>query len=42
VLSRTRFLSYARPVEEFFHAEFDIARFDSRIHDWSCAMKHAA
>ena len=41
VLSRTRFLSYARPVEEFFVAEFDIARLDSRMHDWRCAMKHA-
>jgi LmbE family N-acetylglucosaminyl deacetylase len=42
VLSRTRFLSYARAVEEFFHPEFEIARLDSRAHDWSCAMKHAA
>jgi LmbE family N-acetylglucosaminyl deacetylase len=42
VLSRTRFLSYARSVEEFFHPEFEIARLDSRVHDWSCAMKHAA
>jgi LmbE family N-acetylglucosaminyl deacetylase len=42
VLSRTRFLSYARPVEEFFRPEFDVARLDSRIHDWSCAIKHAA
>ncbi|HEX3579940.1 MAG TPA: PIG-L deacetylase family protein [Thermoanaerobaculia bacterium] len=42
VLSRTRFLSYARPVEEFFVAEFEIARLDSRMHDWACAMKHAA
>jgi len=42
VLSRTRFLSYARPVEEFFHPEFDIARLDSRVSDWSCALKHAA
>ncbi|HEV7484245.1 MAG TPA: PIG-L deacetylase family protein [Thermoanaerobaculia bacterium] len=42
VLSRTRFLSYARPVEEFFHPELDIARLDSRMRDWSCAMKHAA
>ena len=42
VLSRTRFLSYARPVEEFFHPEFDVVRLDSRLHDWSCAMKHAA
>jgi N-acetyl-1-D-myo-inositol-2-amino-2-deoxy-alpha-D-glucopyranoside deacetylase len=42
VLSRTRFLSYARPVEEFFHPEHDIVRLDSRLRDWSCAMKHAA
>jgi LmbE family N-acetylglucosaminyl deacetylase len=42
VLSRTRFLSYARPVEEFFHPEFGIARLDSRMHDWSCSIKHAA
>jgi LmbE family N-acetylglucosaminyl deacetylase len=42
VLSRTRFLSYARPVEEFFHPELEIARLDSRVHDWACAMKHAA
>ncbi|MBV8547403.1 MAG: PIG-L family deacetylase [Acidobacteria bacterium] len=42
VLSQTRFLSYARPVEEFFQPEFDIARLNSRIHDWGCAMKHAA
>jgi LmbE family N-acetylglucosaminyl deacetylase len=42
VLSRTRFLSYARPVEEFFHPEFGVARLDSRMHDWRCAIKHAA
>jgi N-acetyl-1-D-myo-inositol-2-amino-2-deoxy-alpha-D-glucopyranoside deacetylase len=42
VLSRTRFLSYARPVEEFFQPELDIARLDSRVRDWSCAIKHAA
>jgi LmbE family N-acetylglucosaminyl deacetylase len=42
VLSRRRFLSYARNVEEFFEPEFDIARLDSRLRDWSCAMKHAA
>jgi LmbE family N-acetylglucosaminyl deacetylase len=42
VLSQTRFLSYARPVEEFFQPEFDIARLDSRVRDWTCAMKHAA
>jgi LmbE family N-acetylglucosaminyl deacetylase len=42
VLSRTRFLSYARPFEEFYQPEAGIAQLDSRIHDWTCAMKHAA
>jgi len=42
ILSRTRFLSYARSVEEFYQPEFEIARLDSRIRDWRCAMKHAA
>ena len=42
VLSRTRFLSYARSVEEFYQPEFDIARLDSRVRDWKCAMRHAA
>jgi LmbE family N-acetylglucosaminyl deacetylase len=42
ILSRTRFLSYARAVEEFHQPEFEIARLDSRLRDWSCAMKHAA
>ncbi|HEV7570919.1 MAG TPA: PIG-L family deacetylase [Thermoanaerobaculia bacterium] len=42
VLSRTRFLSYARPVEEFFHPEHDVVRLDSRMRDWSCAIRHAA
>ena len=41
ILSRTRFLSYARSVEEFYQPEFDIARLDSRVQDWKCAMKHA-
>jgi len=40
VLSRKRFLSYARPVEEFQQAEFDMS-LESRLHDWSCAVKHA-
>lgn len=40
VLSRSRFLSYAQPVEEFQQPEFDIA-LESRLHDWSCAVKHA-
>ena len=42
ILSRTRFLSYARAVEEFYEPEFEIARLDSRVRDWKCAMKHAA
>ena len=42
ILSRTRFLSYARSVEEFYQPEFEIARLDSRVRDWKCAMKHAA
>ena len=41
ILSRTRFLSYARSVEEFYQPEFDIARLDSRVQDWKCGMKHA-
>jgi LmbE family N-acetylglucosaminyl deacetylase len=41
VLSRTRFLSYARPFEEFQQAEHAVVRLDSRMRDWSCAMKHA-
>jgi LmbE family N-acetylglucosaminyl deacetylase len=40
VLSRTRFLSYAKPVEEFQEAELDIA-LGSRLHDWSCGFRHA-
>lgn len=42
VLSRTRFLTYARPFEEFYEAEFDIARLDSKLRDWICAMRHAS
>ncbi len=42
VLSRTRFLSYARTTEEFYEADLDIARLDSRLRDWTCALKHAA
>jgi LmbE family N-acetylglucosaminyl deacetylase len=41
VLSRKRFLSYARSVEEFYEAELDIVRLDSRLSDWSAAVKHA-
>jgi len=42
VLSRTRFLSYARNVEEFYEVDPDRTRLDSRIRDWQYAMKHAA
>lgn len=42
VLSRTRFLSYARNVEEFYEADLDRSRLDSRVRDWQYAMKHAA
>jgi Uncharacterized proteins, LmbE homologs len=42
VLSRKRLLSYARPIEEFFQAEHDVARLDSRLRGWSCGLRHAA
>ncbi len=42
VLSRKRFLSYARAAEEFNKAELDVARIDSRLRDWSCSLKHTA
>lgn len=42
VLSRKRFLSYARASEEFFEAEFDLATLDSHVRDWSYALRHAA
>lgn len=42
VLSRTRLLSYARTIEEFYEAEFDVACLDSRLREWNCALKHAA
>ncbi len=42
VLSRRRFLSYARTTERFLQAEFDIARLDSRFRDWRYALEHAA
>jgi LmbE family N-acetylglucosaminyl deacetylase len=41
ILSRRRFLSFAKPVEEFHEAEFDVARLASHLHDWSCSLKHA-
>src|SRR5258706_4839805 len=40
VLSKTRFLSYARSVEEFYETEFDV-EVKSQVHDWSCAIRHA-
>lgn len=42
VLSRKRFLSYARDVETFHRAEFDVIRVSSRLEDWRLAMRHAA
>lgn len=42
VLSRKRFLSYARDVETFHRAEFDAIRVSSRLEDWRLAMRHAA
>lgn len=42
VLSRKRMLSYARPIEEFYRAEHDMARLDSPLSEWSHAMRHAA
>jgi len=41
VLSRRRFLSYAGDVEEFLEAESGVVRLDSRLRDWSCALRHA-
>jgi LmbE family N-acetylglucosaminyl deacetylase len=41
ILSRRRFLSFARSVEEFQQAEFDLAQLDSRLHEWGCSLKHA-
>jgi LmbE family N-acetylglucosaminyl deacetylase len=41
VLSRSRFLGYARPVEEFLTSEFDVVRLDSHLRRWRCSMKHA-
>jgi LmbE family N-acetylglucosaminyl deacetylase len=41
ILSRRRFLSFARSFEEFEQAEFDVTRLDSRLHEWSCSLKHA-
>jgi LmbE family N-acetylglucosaminyl deacetylase len=42
VLSRTRFLSYARDVEEFYEPHLEKSRLDSRLRDWRYAMRHAA
>jgi N-acetyl-1-D-myo-inositol-2-amino-2-deoxy-alpha-D-glucopyranoside deacetylase len=42
ILSRRRFLSYARATELFLQPEFDIAKLDSRFRDWRYALEHAA
>jgi LmbE family N-acetylglucosaminyl deacetylase len=42
LLSRERFLSYARDVELFYRSEVDIMRIDSRVFQLRCKIKHAA
>jgi LmbE family N-acetylglucosaminyl deacetylase len=42
ILSRKRMLSYARTIEELYLAEHDVARLDSPLREWSCALRHAA
>jgi LmbE family N-acetylglucosaminyl deacetylase len=42
VLSRQRFLSYARDVEQFYRSEFDVMRVDTRVFEWRCKIRHAA
>jgi len=41
LLSRERFLSYARPVEAFYAAEHDTVRVDTRPQEWMAALRHA-
>jgi LmbE family N-acetylglucosaminyl deacetylase len=40
-LSRDRFLSYAQPTETFYRAEFDVARVDSAMREWTTDVRHA-
>jgi LmbE family N-acetylglucosaminyl deacetylase len=41
LLSRDRFLSYARPVESFYAAEHDAVGVDTRLEEWMRALRHA-
>jgi LmbE family N-acetylglucosaminyl deacetylase len=41
LLSRDRFLSYARPVESFYAAEHDAVSVDTRLEEWMRALRHA-
>ena len=41
LLSRDRFLSYARPVESFYAAEHDLVGIDTRAQEWMAALRHA-
>ena len=41
LLSRERFLSYARPVESFYAAEHDVVGVDSVTREWLRALRHA-
>jgi len=40
LLSRERFLSYARPSESFYSAEHDVVRVESRGAEILCALRH--
>lgn len=41
LLSRERFLSYARSIESFYAAEHDAVRVDSLPQEWLAALRHA-
>ncbi|HEV2721042.1 MAG TPA: PIG-L family deacetylase [Thermoanaerobaculia bacterium] len=41
LLSRERFLSYARPVESFYAAEHDAVHADTWSEEWTAALRHA-
>lgn len=41
LLSRERFLSYARPVESFYAAEHDVVRVESLAEEWRKSLRHA-
>ena len=41
ILSRERFLAYARPLEEFFKPEFDLVCTESRTRERAAAFRHS-